>query len=156
MRYEALEQHLRSLGAATGEPVDDAVWRELGPDGGAYVPDVLRWLFGRFAGSGLACAGYADPTTGRDVPFGFLLGPDALLSVHGDTREVLPDDVVPIEDDSSGNHLAVGVGRANAGQVFCYVHDAFLDENLYRVHDALEPFLFALHPLTDEMLFPER
>lgn len=55
------------------------------------------------------------------------------------TTEVL------LSNDGGDNHLAVGVGPANSGVVYFYLHDAPLDRNLYVIDESFEHFLGALH-----------
>jgi hypothetical protein len=151
MAFAHIEKHLLAIGIAPlGNegyvPMRDEVWDQLGPNGGAYVPSVIRWLAARFGGfcfpGGVF---YFDPHCQADAMIGWFFDERELLDVFEWTRETLPDDVVPISDDGGDNHLAIGVGEANAGVVYFHKHDALLGEHLDVVHPSIEDFLMSLH-----------
>ncbi len=151
MSYENIEKHFQDLGIkpvkGSNVPVDDAVWNQIAPQGGAHVPKVVRWLLTHFAGNTFfEDVFYFNPRRQKDVLFGdWFLDQTELLETFEWTREVLPDDVVPISDDGGNNHLAVGVGAENSGGVYVHIHDALLDRHLYVVDDSIEHFLISLH-----------
>lgn len=151
MAYEDIEKHLVELGVAPFSqgrqvPVEDEVWSQVGPQAGAHVPKVVRWLFTRFGGFDFPDGVfYFDPRYQKDVMVGWFFDEEELLQTFEDTRDALPADVVPISNDGGDNHLAVGVGSRNSGIVYFHVHDAPVDAQLYIVSDSIEQFLASLH-----------
>lgn len=153
MAYEQIEQHLLALGIAVlgggthaATPDDDPVWRQIGPQQGAYVPSVVRWLVARFGGFAFPEGGYYfDPHLDKDVEVGWFLRHEELLETFAATRDSLPADILPITNDGGDNHLAVGIGPMNAGIVYVHIHDAPTDKNLYWASDSIEAFLCLLH-----------
>jgi hypothetical protein len=149
--FEEIEKHLvdlgvEPLGGGGHVPVGDEVWGEVAPQGGAHVPEVLRRLFARFGGFRFPeGALYHDPRYGGDVMVGWFLDGQEMLEAFEDTRDALPENVVPVSNDGGDNHLAVGVGPDNSGVVYFHVHDAPAGSNLYVVDDSVEHFLASLH-----------
>lgn len=151
MAYEQIEAHLVELGVAplgnrASAPMNDRVWREIGDRTGGKVPEVLSWMSQRFDGFRFPNgAFYHDPRYGQDVMVGWFLDRVGLLETFEDTREALPHDIVPIGNDGSDNHLAIGVGPCNSGIAYFHIHDAPTDSRLYLVSASIEQFLLSLH-----------
>lgn len=151
MGYEQIEVHLADLGAAplgsrAVGPMDERVWREIGERTGGDAPETLLRLSRRFDGFRfLGGAFYRDLRYNRDVMVGWFLDGTELLETFEDTRDSLPEDVVPITNDGGDNHVAVGVGPRNAGKVYFHIHDAPTDSRLYLLSDSIEEFLMSLH-----------
>jgi hypothetical protein len=159
--YEQIEAHLTDLGAAplggrAAGPMDEGVWPEIGERTGGDAPEALLWLSRRFDGFRFPDgAFYHDPRYERDVMVGWFLDGTELLETFEDTRDSLPDDVVPIANDGGDNHLAVGVGARNAGKVYYHIHDAPTDSRLYPLSDSIDDFLMSLHREDDNGGAPE-
>ncbi|MGW4057783.1 SMI1/KNR4 family protein [Amycolatopsis sp. NPDC004747] len=151
MEYEQIEAHLAdlgitSLGDSAPAPTDKQVWREISERTGGETPDMLSRLSQRYNGFRFPNgAFYHDPCYGHDVMVGWFLDSAELLQTFEDTRDTLPDDVVPIANDGSDNHLAIGVGPSNSGVIYFHIHDAPTDSHLYRLSDSVEHFLLSLH-----------
>ena len=148
MAHEELDAHLLSLGARPrGSGIDEEAWAEAGVDSATRTGGLLGWLVGRFGGSSFgASASYRHPRTGRDVLLGWILDAAELAAARADLAETLPPDLIPFENDGADNHLLVGVGTGNSGQVFRYLHDAPTPRQVELVDDSFEHFLSALHP----------
>lgn len=148
MAYEELDAHLLRLGAMPQRSgIDEGAWVEAGVDSATSTGGLLRWLVGRFGGSSFGeSASYRHPRTGRDVLLGWILDATELTAARADLAETLPPDLIPFENDGADNHLLVGIGAGNSGQVFRYLHDAPTPRQVELVDSSFEHFLGALHP----------
>ena len=102
------------------------------------------------AASAAPRSGRAPPTATR-APAGTccsarILDAAELAAARADLAETLPPDPIPFENDGADNHLLVGLGTGNSGQVFRYLHDAPTPRQVELVDDSFEHFLSALHP----------
>jgi len=146
MSFDALEEHLRSLGIASVgdsfEPITLEVWQPLEAAAGGRFPDVVRWLFVRFGGFQFAEGALYDTPTDRGRLFGAFLSGAELTAAFDDTRNSMPDSLVPIVEDGGGNYLCVDLA---SGAIAFWIHDAFLDRNIEPVAASAEAFFMSLY-----------
>jgi hypothetical protein len=146
MPFDALEAHLRSLGIRpTGEafePIPAAVWQPIEVATGGRFPEVVRWLFERFGAFHFEDGALYDTPGHREDLFGYFMPGRELAEAYEDTRESIPDTLVPIADDASGNYLCVDLAT---GAIAYWIHDAYLDRNVLPVAADPEAFFLSLY-----------
>src|SRR5262245_9648250 len=134
MAFEELARHVETLGGMKGMgPFSDAELDELSALIGAPIYPALRWWWSTYG----ACD-FGEPVVYRhddhEDLIGVFIDPAEVRQTIDDFEGKLGLHRLPINDDSSGNHLIVDP----SGAVYYHIHDALLDRNQQLVAPTFE------------------
>lgn len=148
MTFEALAQHVESLGGvrgSDGRPVkglDEAELAEVAELMGAPLPAAWKWWLSTY-GAGIKFVepvAYDDVSAQTDVMIGYFMTIDEMRDVVDAFEDSLARQRLPFIDDASGNYLVI----ASSGAVSWHIHDAPTDRNSEPVAASFEELLLML------------
>lgn len=148
--FKDIKDHLDAIGVAPlgeGAPaVAPSFWAGIEERTGGRVPSEVKDIYAVLGGFRFPeGAFYFDPKYQCDIQIGWFMDEAEVAEAFEDTRDNVPDDLLPLANDGGDNFLAVGIGEHNNGVVVFIVHDAPTPERIYTVDDSVAHFLRSLH-----------